>query len=222
MAAVADLVRLDMLVGPRVLGDRRGMDAGLGGEGAGADIGRLAVGRAVDQFVEAMGELGQPGQPLVADADLEARRHRPASASASGSARSGWRCRSARRCRSACPGSGGRRRAPRPANWRPPARCRCGHGCRGDRRGSTLATSADDRLDLLRQRAAIGVAEHHPARAGVVGGLGAGERIVGIGLVAVEEMLAVEQHLLARLARGRHRLADRIEVLLVRSCRARP
>ena len=55
----------------------------------------------------------------------------------------------------------------------------------------------DDRLDLVRQRAAIGVAQHDPARAVLVGGLGAGERVVGIGLVAVEEMLAVDQHLAA-------------------------
>ena len=58
---------------------------------------------------------------------------------------------------------------------------------------------ADDLLHLVRQRAAVGVAQHHPARAFVVGGLGAGEREVRIGLVAVEEVLAVEQHLEALL-----------------------
>ena len=64
--------------------------------------------------------------------------------------------------------------------------------------GMVFATSRDDRLDLLRQRAAVGVAEHHPARAGVVGRLGAGERIGRVRLVAVEEMLAVEEHFPAR------------------------
>ena len=42
----------------------------------------------------------------------------------------------------------------------------------------TLDDLRDDALDLVRQRAAIGVAEHDPARAGVIGGLGAGQRIV--------------------------------------------
>ena len=44
--------------------------------------------------------------------------------------------------------------------------------------GIVLHDLADDLLHLVRQRAAIGVAEHDPARAFVVGRLGAGERIV--------------------------------------------
>ena len=63
--------------------------------------------------------------------------------------------------------------------------------------GDRLAHRADDLLDLVRQRAAIGVAQHHPARARVIGRLGAGQRVFRIGLVAVEEMLAVEQHFAA-------------------------
>ncbi len=54
---------------------------------------------------------------------------------------------------------------------------------------------ADDPLHLMRQGAAIGVAEHEPARAGPLGGLEAIEGIAGIGLVAVEEMLGVEHRL---------------------------
>ena len=81
--------------------------------------------------------------------------------------------------------------------------------------GDDLRDLADDRLDLLGQRAAIGVAEHDPARAGIVGRLGAGERVGRVGLVAVEEVLAVEEHLLARLARRGDRLADPVEVLLL-------
>ena len=77
---------------------------------------------------------------------------------------------------------------------------------------------ADDALDLVRQRAAIGVAEHDPARAGLVGGPGAGQRIVGIGLVAVEEMLAVEHRLAARARRPRATLSRiALEVLLQRA-----
>ncbi len=52
LAAVADRFRRHVLVGRRLLGQRRGMDAGLGGEGRQPDIGRLRVRRAVEQFVE--------------------------------------------------------------------------------------------------------------------------------------------------------------------------
>jgi hypothetical protein len=80
--------------------------------------------------------------------------------------------------------------------------------------GDDLDHLADDLFDLVRQGAAVGVAEHHPARAFVVGGLGTGEREAGIRLVPVEEVLAVEQHL-AFLAHGRaHAVADRGEVFL--------
>ena len=53
------------------------------------------------------------------------------------------------------------------------------------------------RADLGRQRAAVGVAEHHPAGAGVERGLQAGERVVGVGPPAVEEVLGVEERLAA-------------------------
>ena len=52
LAAVADALRRDVLVGRGLLHDRGGMDAGLGGERAFADIGRVAVGRAIENFVE--------------------------------------------------------------------------------------------------------------------------------------------------------------------------
>ncbi len=62
----------------------------------------------------------------------------------------------------------------------------------GDARGDHLG---GDAAHLGRQRAAVGVAEHDPARAGVERGAQAGQRIGGIGAVAVEEMLGVEQRL---------------------------
>ena len=43
---------VDMLVSSRVLGEGGSVNAGLGGEGRGPDIGRMAVGRAIEQFVE--------------------------------------------------------------------------------------------------------------------------------------------------------------------------
>ena len=70
-----------------------------------------------------------------------------------------------------------------------------------------------DPFDLLGQRAAIGVAEHDPARAGVIGGLGAGERVSRIGLVAVEEMLAIDQRLAPARDDGLRRFLDRREIL---------
>ncbi len=73
----------------------------------------------------------------------------------------------------------------------------------------------DDGANLRRLRAAIGVAQHHPARAGVVGRPGAGQRIVGIGLEAVEEMLAVDHRFLADSNRRLDRGLDRFEVFLV-------
>ena len=75
---------------------------------------------------------------------------------------------------------------------------------------------ADDALDLVRQRAAIGVAQDDPARAGLVRRAGAGERVGPIGLVAVEEMLAIDDDLAAAGERRRDRVADAVEVLLRR------
>ena len=48
-----------MLVGLRVLEHRRGMNAGLGDEGAFADIGRMAVRRAVEHVVQRARHLHQ-------------------------------------------------------------------------------------------------------------------------------------------------------------------
>ena len=98
-------------------------------------------------------------------------------------------------------------RSPRPLSvpwiWRHPAAH--GHQRVGDRvlgvvvgvdaemrARYVLRDLADDALDLVRQRAAVGVAQHDPARAGLIGRLGDGERVVRVGLVAVEEMLAVD------------------------------
>ena len=74
---------------------------------------------------------------------------------------------------------------------------------------------ADDGLDLVRHGAAIGIAEHHPARTGFMGRLGAGERKVGVFLVAVEEVLAIDHHLASRRLGGNDAVADRGEVFLV-------
>ena len=74
---------------------------------------------------------------------------------------------------------------------------------------------AHDVLDLVRHGAAIGVAQHDPARTGIVSRLCAGQRVFRVRLVAVEEMLAVDQRLAAFRLRRRNAVADRGEVLLV-------
>src|SRR3984893_9939952 len=80
--------------------------------------------------------------------------------------------------------------------------------------GNDLGHSADDFLDLVRQRAAIGVTQNDPTCAGVKSGLGAGERVFRIVLVAVEEMLAVNHHLAAGGLGGLDRFLDRGEIFL--------
>ncbi len=81
--------------------------------------------------------------------------------------------------------------------------------------GDVLRHFRDDLRHLMRHGAAIGVAQHHPARTGVVGCFCAGQRELRVLLVAVEEMLAVEHHLAARFLGGHDTVADRGEVLLV-------
>ena len=79
-----------------------------------------------------------------------------------------------------------------------------------------LADLADDLFDFVRQRAAIGVAKHDPARAFVIGRFGAGQRVSRIRLVAIEEMLAVEHHFAAFGLGGAHAVADRGQHFLFR------
>ena len=204
-----------VLVGRRVLHDGGGMDAGLGRERALAHIGRVAVGRAVEHLVERARDMGEVLELVVGDADVEFLRElrlelqrrddRDEIGVAAALAEPVERALDLARAGA----HGGER---------------IGHrllgvvvGVDADVvAGDRLDHLADDRFDLVRQRAAIGVAQHDPARALVVGRLGAGERELRIGLVAVEEMLAVEQHLAALGLGGAHAVADRGEVFLVR------
>ena len=80
VAAVADQRRVDVLVGARVLLHRRDMQPALMREGALADIGGVAVGRAVQALVEEARDMGEPLQPVVVDAGRDS----PSSASGSG------------------------------------------------------------------------------------------------------------------------------------------
>ena len=73
----------------------------------------------------------------------------------------------------------------------------------------------DDRADFRRLRAAVGVAENDPARAGVIGRLCTGDGIGGVCLVAVEEMFAVDHCLLTGGNGGLDALGDAFEIFLV-------
>ena len=81
--------------------------------------------------------------------------------------------------------------------------------------GHVFDDLADDLLDLVGHGAAIGVAQHDPARTGIVSRLRAGQRILRVRFVAVEKMLAVDQRFAALGLGRRNAVADRGEVLLV-------
>ena len=76
-----------------------------------------------------------------------------------------------------------------------------------------LQRRADGALDLVGQGAAVGVAEHDPARPGGVGGLDAIQRVGGVGFVAVEEVLGIEHGLVRTADRQRHAVGDHVDVL---------
>ena len=215
LAPVADRLRPHMLVGRRVLDDGGRVDARLGRERALAHIGQIAVGSPVEDLVERARHVGQARQLVVGDPDLELlgisrlelevadQRNEVGIAAAFAEAVEG-----ALDLARAGPhrGEGIRDRL-----------LGVVMGVDADvLAGNGLDHRADDRLDLMGQRSAICVAQHDPARARLIGRLGAGERILRIGLVAVEEMLAVEQHFPALRGGGAYAVADRGEIVLER------
>ena len=81
--------------------------------------------------------------------------------------------------------------------------------------GNSFRHGTYDFGDFGGHGAAIGVTQHHPARTGVMGGFGAGERVIRIGLVAIEEVFAIHEHFLAGEDGGLHGLTDGVEIFLV-------
>ena len=79
--------------------------------------------------------------------------------------------------------------------------------------GRCAAAAREDGVDLLGQAAAVGVAEHEHVRAGVPRGGERRQRVVGIVLVAVEEMLGVVDHLAAVRLEVAHGVGDHRAVL---------
>ena len=74
----------------------------------------------------------------------------------------------------------------------------------------------DDAFNLVRQRAAIGVAEHDPARASRMRCPRAGQRVVGVRLEAVEEMLAIDRDFLTARDGGVYGLRNACKIVLFR------
>ena len=197
------------------------MNAGLGHERAFADIGRVAVRRAVEHVVQRPRHLHQGRHLVGGHADLE------------GVGK--FRLQPQRRDQRTQIGVAAAlaepvQRAldlPHPGAHRGQ---RIGHrllgvvmGVNADViAGNVLYHLGDDGLDLMRHGAAIGVAQHHPARAGIIGRFGAGQREFRIFLVAVEEMLAVEHDLAAGRFRRLHAVADRGEIFLVGGLQRHP
>ena len=206
-ALVAHRFRRHMLIGRRVLLHRGDMQPALMGKGRRAHIGLMPVGSAVEDFIQQAADMGQLLQAVMGHTGLEAvgefglqhqgrqQRHHIGIAAALAQAI---------------------QRAldlPHPAADRGQ---RVGHGIFRvvmgmDAQivaGDVLGHLADDRLHLMRQRAAIGVAQHHPARARCQRLLGAGDGVVRVGLVAIEKMLAVDHRLALVLGDGLHAVAN--------------
>src|SRR6185295_18952317 len=71
----------------------------------------------------------------------------------------------------------------------------------------------DNAFNLVGERTAVGIAKDDPTRTFVICSPGTGERKFRIGLIAIEEMFAIEQHFPALRLCGANALADRREVL---------
>ena len=167
---------------------------GLGGEGRLADVGRLPVGGAVQDLVEQAAGVGQLLQALGRHLRLEAVRElgfqqqRGDDGDEVGVAAALTQSVERALDLPRAGAHGGKR---------------IGDGVLGVvvgvdaemRAGHVPRHVCHDLGDLMRKRAAVGVAQHHPARPGLVRRGGHRQGVVAVALVAVEEVLAVEHRL---------------------------
>ena len=211
---VADGLGRDVFIALRILEHGRSVNARLGDERAFPDIRRVAVRRAIEHVVQRARHLHQGRHLLRRHADFE------------GIGK--FALQSQRRDQRAEIGVAAALAKPVQRTLDLPRarayRCqRIGHrllcvvvGMDTDViAGNMLHHLSDDGCDLVRHRATIGVAQDHPARAGFVSRLGAGQRKFWIFLVAVEEMFAIEHDFASGRLRGFHAVADRGEIFLV-------
>ncbi len=194
---VSDRIGRHVFVGLRILEHRRSMNAGFCHKSAFADIGRVAIGRAIEHIVERPRHLHQRRHLVRRHADFEAiGKFALEPQCGNQRAQIGVAAAFAEPVQRTLdlPSAGAHRGQ------------RIGNGLLGVVMGVNADVIAgnmfyhlgDDGLDLVRHGAAVGVAQHHPARAAIIGRLGAGQRELRIFLVAVEKMLAVEHDLAAR------------------------
>ena len=215
LAEIADTFGLDMFVGLRILEQCRGVDAGLGGEGRAADIRALVMRRAVEKLIEGPRQAGQTDKLVPVDRDLEARRI-------------GFLQTERRNDGDEVGIAAALADAIERALDLARARFDRGEGICDRLAGVVMRVDAergtgdagcdhgrDDVADLRRLRAAIGVAEHHPAGTGLVCLFRAGKCVLGIGFVTVEKMLAVDHGKLARRDHGLDAVTDAFEVFLI-------
>ena len=207
-AAVADALRIDVLIRVRGLGHRVHVLAALVGERGAADV-RRRVGRCdVGNLGDVTRDRGEPAQLLLGDhrdahfhlqvgdqrAEIGVARALPVSVDAA-------------------------LHLHRAAADR---RERVGHRAAG----VVVAVDADDtakprgdiphqRFDSVRQRAAVGVAERQPLRAGAERGVETAQRVIRVAVLPVEEVLGVEYDTAILLHQPAYRVRDHAQVLVV-------
>ena len=220
-APIADAFGHHMLISAWVLQDGGSVDAGLGGEGGSAHEGRVPIRRAVQDFVERPRDMRELAQPLFVDADVETagegglqlqgadQGHEIGVAAALAEAvqraldlaRAGFDRRERIRDRAAAIVMG--------VNAEAIA-------------GNDLRGLGDDAPHLVGQGAAVRVAQHDPACAGVMRRLGTSESVLGVLLVAVEVMLAIDDRLAPLRDDHADALRDGGEIILERGLERHP
>ena len=85
-----------------------------------------------------------------------------------------------------------------------------------ERRAHPRLHVGDDARDVARQHAAVGVAQHDRVGAGLGGSGAHGDRVVGVGVVAVEEVLGVEEDGAALALEVGDRVARHLDALVER------
>src|SRR5438132_7650306 len=205
--AVADQVRVDVLVRGRVLLHRGHVEPALVREGALADEGLALVGLEVGELVDQMRDLGEllelcGRHAVVPVLQLQHRDHR-------------HQVRVPAALAEAVDGALHLHAAVRNAldrvRHRQLAVVVAVDAERGRDRGPGRVHA---RADLRGQRAAARVAQADERRARLRGGAQARERVVALGREAVEEVLGVEDHLVGPLAQIGDGIVDDLEVLL--------
>ena len=210
VAAVAHHRRVDVLERLRVGANARRVQPRLVREGMLADVRLGGVGGAVEELVDEVRRLGEARQllgrkHLSTHLQLQVGDHRDQVGVAGALADAVDRALHLRR-------SGFDRRE------------RVGDRAAGvvvgvDAQRDPAERFADDgerRSHCRRQRSAVGVAQDHPLRPRLGRGAQAAERVAGVELEAVEEVLGVEQHALSGGREKRHRVGDHAQVLLAR------